>query len=119
MAAGRARFYFRYRGKRWPLPGEPGTAEFCSCAFISKLYSVALILATALLPYVLLSLKQKNQPLIIATSAILVLLPIASLGALTHWVYILYSAWDGGTLDPRRPADRAGPVSCSPTGSDI
>jgi integrase len=25
---GRTRFYFRYRGKRWPLPGEPGTAEF-------------------------------------------------------------------------------------------
>jgi hypothetical protein len=25
---GRAYFYFRYRGKRWPLPGQPGTAEF-------------------------------------------------------------------------------------------
>jgi enterobacteria phage integrase len=25
---GRARYYFRYRGKRWPLPGQPGTAEF-------------------------------------------------------------------------------------------
>jgi hypothetical protein len=25
---GRARFYFRYCGRRWPLPGEPGTAEF-------------------------------------------------------------------------------------------
>jgi hypothetical protein len=25
---GRARYYFRYRGKRWPLPGEPGTSEF-------------------------------------------------------------------------------------------
>jgi integrase len=25
---GRARFYFRHRGKRWPLPGQPGTAEF-------------------------------------------------------------------------------------------
>ena len=28
---GRARFYFRYRGKRWPLPGEPGTTEFAAC----------------------------------------------------------------------------------------
>lgn len=27
---GRVRFYFRYRGKRWPLPGEPGTAEFAA-----------------------------------------------------------------------------------------
>jgi hypothetical protein len=26
--AGRARFYFRHRGKRWPLPGLPGSAEF-------------------------------------------------------------------------------------------
>ena len=25
---GRARYYFRYRGKRWALPGEPGTSEF-------------------------------------------------------------------------------------------
>jgi integrase len=25
---GRTRFYFRYRGKQWPLPGEPGSAEF-------------------------------------------------------------------------------------------
>ena len=25
---GRVRFYFRYRGKRWALPGEPGTEEF-------------------------------------------------------------------------------------------
>ena len=25
---GRVRFYFRYRGKRWALPGEPGTTEF-------------------------------------------------------------------------------------------
>jgi integrase len=25
---GRVRFYFRYRGERWPLPGEPGSAEF-------------------------------------------------------------------------------------------
>ena len=25
---GHARFYFRHRGKRWPLPGQPGTAEF-------------------------------------------------------------------------------------------
>jgi enterobacteria phage integrase len=25
---GRARFYFRHRGKRWPLPGLPGSAEF-------------------------------------------------------------------------------------------
>jgi integrase len=25
---GRPRYYFRYRGKRWPLPGEPGTSEF-------------------------------------------------------------------------------------------
>jgi hypothetical protein len=25
---GRARFYFRHRGKRWPLPGELGTTEF-------------------------------------------------------------------------------------------
>jgi integrase len=25
---GRVRFYFRYHGKRWPLPGEPGTAVF-------------------------------------------------------------------------------------------
>jgi integrase len=25
---GGSRYYFRYRGKRWPLPGQPGTAEF-------------------------------------------------------------------------------------------
>jgi enterobacteria phage integrase len=25
---GRARFYFRHRGKRWALPGQPGTADF-------------------------------------------------------------------------------------------
>ena len=25
---GRARYYFRHRGKRWPLPGQPGSAEF-------------------------------------------------------------------------------------------
>jgi hypothetical protein len=25
---GRVRFYFRYRGQRWPLPGQPGSAEF-------------------------------------------------------------------------------------------
>jgi enterobacteria phage integrase len=25
---GRVRYYFRHRGKRWPLPGQPGTAEF-------------------------------------------------------------------------------------------
>ena len=25
---GRVRFYFRHRGKRWPLPGQPGSAEF-------------------------------------------------------------------------------------------
>src|SRR6476660_2428445 len=25
---GRVRFCFRHRGKRWALPGEPGTAEF-------------------------------------------------------------------------------------------
>lgn len=28
--AGRARYYFRYRGRRWPLPGEPGTSEFAA-----------------------------------------------------------------------------------------
>jgi hypothetical protein len=27
---GRVRFYFRHRGKRWPLPGEPGSAEFAA-----------------------------------------------------------------------------------------
>jgi len=27
---GRVRFYFRYRGNRWPLPGEPGSSEFSS-----------------------------------------------------------------------------------------
>jgi integrase len=27
---GRARYYFRYRGKRWALPGEPGTSEFAA-----------------------------------------------------------------------------------------
>jgi hypothetical protein len=27
---GRARYYFRYRGKRWPLPGEPGISEFAA-----------------------------------------------------------------------------------------
>jgi integrase len=26
----RARYYFRYRGKRWPLSGEPGTSEFAA-----------------------------------------------------------------------------------------
>jgi hypothetical protein len=25
---GRVRFYFRYRGQRWALPGHPGTTEF-------------------------------------------------------------------------------------------
>src|SRR5262245_33108095 len=25
---GRVRFYFRYRGRQWPLPGGPGTAVF-------------------------------------------------------------------------------------------
>ena len=25
---GRVRYYFRYRGTRWPLPGQPGTSEF-------------------------------------------------------------------------------------------
>jgi integrase len=25
---GRVRYYFRYRGKRWPLPGLPGSADF-------------------------------------------------------------------------------------------
>jgi hypothetical protein len=25
---GRVRFYFRHRGKRWPLPGQPGSVEF-------------------------------------------------------------------------------------------
>jgi integrase len=28
---GRVRFYFRHRGKRWPLPGEPGSAAFAAC----------------------------------------------------------------------------------------
>jgi integrase len=27
---GRVRYYFRYRGRRWPLPGEPGSAEFAA-----------------------------------------------------------------------------------------
>jgi integrase len=27
---GRVRYYFRYRGKRWPLPGQPGSAEFAA-----------------------------------------------------------------------------------------
>jgi integrase len=27
---GRARYYFRHRGKRWPLPGGPGTSEFAA-----------------------------------------------------------------------------------------
>jgi integrase len=27
---GRVRYYFRYRGKRWPLRGEPGTGEFAA-----------------------------------------------------------------------------------------
>jgi integrase len=25
---GRVRFYFRHKGKRWPLPGQPGSVEF-------------------------------------------------------------------------------------------
>jgi integrase len=25
---GRVRFYFRFRGQQWPLPGQPGSAEF-------------------------------------------------------------------------------------------
>jgi hypothetical protein len=25
---GRVRYYFRHRGQRWPLPGQPGTVEF-------------------------------------------------------------------------------------------
>jgi hypothetical protein len=28
--AGHVRFYFRYRGQRWPLPGQPGTAAFAA-----------------------------------------------------------------------------------------
>jgi integrase len=28
---GRVRFYFRHHGKRWPLPGQPGSAEFAAC----------------------------------------------------------------------------------------
>jgi integrase len=27
---GRVRFYFRYHGERWPLPGEPGSAAFAA-----------------------------------------------------------------------------------------
>jgi integrase len=27
---GRVRFYFRYRGKRWPLPGQPGSTDFAA-----------------------------------------------------------------------------------------
>jgi hypothetical protein len=27
---GRTRFYFRHHGKRWPLPGAPGSAEFAA-----------------------------------------------------------------------------------------
>jgi integrase len=27
---GRVRFYFRHKGKRWPLPGQPGTVEFAA-----------------------------------------------------------------------------------------
>src|ERR1700730_5076740 len=27
---GRPRYYFRYRGKRWPLPGLPGSTEFAA-----------------------------------------------------------------------------------------
>jgi integrase len=27
---GRVRFYFRHRGKRWPLPGQPGSADFAA-----------------------------------------------------------------------------------------
>jgi hypothetical protein len=27
---GRVRYYFRHRGKRWPLPGQPGSAEFAA-----------------------------------------------------------------------------------------
>jgi hypothetical protein len=27
---GRVRFYFRHKGQRWPLPGEPGSAEFAA-----------------------------------------------------------------------------------------
>ena len=27
---GRRRFYFRHKGQRWSLPGQPGTVEFTS-----------------------------------------------------------------------------------------
>jgi hypothetical protein len=27
---GRPRYYFRHRGKRWPLPGQPGSTEFAA-----------------------------------------------------------------------------------------
>jgi integrase len=27
---GRVRFYFRHRGQRWPLPGQPGSVEFAA-----------------------------------------------------------------------------------------
>jgi integrase len=27
---GRVRFYFRHRGQRWPLPGQPGSTEFAA-----------------------------------------------------------------------------------------
>ena len=32
---GRVRFYFRHRGQRWPLPGQPGSAELGAAAMMS------------------------------------------------------------------------------------
>jgi integrase len=39
---GRVRFYFRYKGERWPLPGQPGSAEFSARYDELRLQHVAL-----------------------------------------------------------------------------
>jgi integrase len=41
---GRPRFYFRYRGKQWPLPGQPGAREFVE-RYDALLASVAITTA--------------------------------------------------------------------------
>jgi integrase len=33
---GRIRYYFRYRGKRWPLPGQPGSTEFSTAYYEAR-----------------------------------------------------------------------------------
>jgi hypothetical protein len=58
----------------------------CATSVLHSGYAAALILATALLPYALIAARHRQALPIAATCALTVFLPIASLGALTHWV---------------------------------